>query len=200
VLIITLFLFLINTYYVTTKKDTKANYETDIESSIDLGLFSMDIETVNVQKKLWESTINNVELKDIDNHPLYLHDILEKDKLILYFDESKSCPPCIEKLISLLQNEGNSTLANKVLIISNFKTYRDLKSFTIKHNLNFQCYMIGRENQTILDLTESLISFDQLLFLCTKSKSIRFPILFNSKMIEHNPLFTLFISSLIDLL
>jgi len=124
---------------------------------------------------LWLSKVANINLISNENVLSDLNDIITNEKLVIWFHHYKACNECIEKTIKLLNEYAGVINPDNIILISNFESQRELKSFVIKLDVKFQCFRIDARLNNLLDHDNGEIA--QAFIMIDRRLRILFPFL-----------------------
>lgn len=116
-------------------------------------------------------TVDDIALTSINNEIVQLSDILDNEKLIFRFNQSKACGPCIERVISILKELGELIGNDRIILIGKFEYLKYLMLFKEVHLFEFQVY--NYNNRWLKDYEGSKFSYEQVAGLLNKDLSLR---------------------------
>ena len=89
--------------------------------------------------------VEGVFMKDIilnsDSGKISLHSFITKPTLVFRFFDI-NCAPCIQTEVKLMQ-EQTKDIADQVILIGSFDTYRALKAYNLANDINLNALQIG---------------------------------------------------------
>lgn len=92
--------------------------------------------------KYYRDTLKDVQLLSLENNTIMMSDIVNKERLIYFFDFNKSCQACISETLIKLNQLADEVGPNHIYIISNMESTSDLAILSSKLNNNVTCFRL----------------------------------------------------------
>jgi len=125
-----------------------------------------------IYRRLWLSKVSWDDLKSTNFEVVKWNDIVQGSKFVIWYDHVKVCTDCLARILQTLTDSEINP--REIIIVSNYKNVRDLKSFKAKYGLKFDCYLTN-------EIPNSQLKGRKMaLFFSDKNRNTYFPCIVES--------------------
>ena len=122
--------------------------------------------------------IDNVKLLSIENDTFLLQNIVNKRKLIFYYNSQKACNVCVDQTLLQLKKLAKKVSSNCICVLTNIQNIRDLKILSRNFDYCLPCYKVS---SSVLMSESELNPDDQLMVIIGEDLKILYYIPISSK-------------------